>query len=112
MNPLEGANILILSQNHYDFRNECPDNVLDRLEPLSWEKMKSTNNPKSLFRPKQGHYDVMTPLEAAKILIFSHNHYDFRNQRPENVLDRLETLSLEKMKSTNPNPFKTQIRSL
>ena len=45
----------------------------------------------------------MTPLEAAKILIFSKSHYDFRNQRPENVLKRLEPLSLEEMKCTNPN---------
>ena len=45
----------------------------------------------------------MTPLEAAKVLIFSQNHYDFRNQRPENVPKRLERLSLEGMKCTNPN---------
>ena len=47
----------------------------------------------------------MTPHEAAKILIFSQNHYDFRNQRPENVLKRLEPLSLEEMTCTNLNPF-------
>ena len=45
----------------------------------------------------------MTPLEAAKILIFSKNHYDIRNQRPENVLKRLERLSLEGKKCTNLN---------
>ena len=43
----------------------------------------------------------MTPLEAAKVLIFSQNHYDFRNQRLEIVLKRLERLSLEGMKCTN-----------
>ena len=33
----------------------------------------------------------MTPLEAAKVLIFSQNHYDFRNQRkkiPKNDVDQ------------------------
>ena len=45
----------------------------------------------------------MTPIEAAKILIFGQNHYDFRNQRPDNVLKRLEPLSVEEMKCTNPN---------
>ena len=47
----------------------------------------------------------MTPLEVAKISIFSENHYDFRNQRPENVLKLLKPLSLEEMKYTNPNPL-------
>ena len=47
----------------------------------------------------------MTPIEAVKILIFGQHHYDFRNQRPENVLKRLEPLSVEEMKYTNPSPI-------
>ena len=94
MTPLEAAKILIFSQKHYDFRNQRPDNILERLEPLSLEEVKCTN-PSPLFTPKEGHYDVMTPLEAAKILIYSQNHYDFGNQRPENVLNSLEPLSWE-----------------
>ena len=47
----------------------------------------------------------MTPIKAAKILIFGQKHYDFRNQRPDNVLKRLEPPSVEEMKCTNPNPI-------
>ena len=96
MTPHEAAKILIFSQNHYDFRNQRPKNVLERLEPLSLEEVKCTN-PSPLYRPKWGPYDVMTPLEVAKMLIFSQNQYDFRNQRPENALKRLDTLPLEEM---------------
>ena len=75
MNPLEVAKISIFSENDYDFRNQRPENVLKLLKPLILEEIKCTiPNP-------YGHYDVMTPLEVAKILIFSQNHYDFWNQR-------------------------------
>ena len=43
------------------------------------------------------------PFEVAKIS--SHNHYAFRNQRPDNALEPIEPLFLEKMKCTNPNPL-------
>ena len=91
------ANTFFFSKNDYDLRKQRPENVLKLLKPLILEEIKCTiPNP-------YGHYDVMTPLEVAKILIFSQNHYDFRNQRPENVPKRLERLSLEGMKCTNPN---------
>ena len=45
------------------------------------------------------------PLEAVKVLlIFSQNHYDFRNQCPEKILKRLNLHSLEAMKCNDPNP--------
>ena len=89
MNPLEAAKILIFSQNHYDFRNQRPENVLKLLKPLILEDIKCTiPNP-------YGHYDVMNPPEVANILISSQNHYDFRNQRPEDVLKCLKPLFWE-----------------
>ena len=48
---LEAAKKLIFSQNHYDFQNQCPENVSKRHEPLSLEEMKNAN-PNPLFRPK------------------------------------------------------------
>ena len=38
--------------------------------------------PPPAIRPKLGHCGVIYPLEAAKILIFSQNYYDFRTQHP------------------------------
>ena len=51
MTPLEAAKVLSFSQNHYDFQNQRPEIVLKRLEPLSWEGMKCTNQILS-FKPK------------------------------------------------------------
>ena len=41
----------------------------------------------------------------AKTLLFSENDYDFRKQRPENVLKLLKPLILEEIKCTIPNPY-------
>ena len=43
------------------------------------------------------------PFEVGKIS--SQYQYDFRNQHPDNALKRIEPLSLEKMKCTDPNPL-------
>ena len=47
-----------------------------------------------LLGPKYSHYDVISPLQAAKILIFSQNDHDFRTQRPKNVRNSLEWVFL------------------
>ena len=103
VNTTEAAMILIFSKYHHNFRNQRPENVLKCLESLSLEGMKCTN-PNLSFKPKKGHCDGMTPLEAAKVSIFSQNHYDFRNQCPGKILKRLNLHSLEAMKCNDPNP--------
>ena len=89
MTPLEAAKILIFSPNHYDFRTQHSKKCKD-----SWEYIPNTNKMVELVyplsRPKYGRCDVMTPLEAAKILIFSRNHYDFRSQHPKKCKDSWE----------------------
>ena len=75
--PLEAAEVLTFSQNHYEFWNHRPKYVLKWLEPRPLEKRRSIHLH-LLFRPNYSHYDVMTPLEAAKLLTFRQNHYDIR----------------------------------
>ena len=41
----------------------------------------------------------------ANTLLFSENDYDFRKQRPENVLKLLKPLILEEINCTIPNPY-------
>ena len=46
--------------------------------------------------------DSLIPCEAAKILIFSKNHYDFQTQHPKNCRKRQGTVSTAKKVSVGP----------
>ena len=45
-----------------------------------------------------------TPLEAAKILVFSQNQYDFWNQHPKNIEKRCGPVSDGKKRYIGPPP--------